>query len=91
MNMPSKAPGPASMYPISRVPSSPADFSDASTTTGSRTSGGLTFSSAGASGDYESSVPSYSGVDVMDILSDRMQEAFDPTPLDKSLAKQAQT
>ncbi|KAJ5594778.1 domain KxDL [Penicillium hispanicum] len=91
MSMPSKAPAPANMYPISRVPGSPTDFSDASTTAGSRTSGGLTFSSAGASGDYESSAASYSGVDVMDVLSDRMQDAFDPTPLDKSLAKQAQT
>lgn len=91
MNMPSKAPVPASMFPISRVPGSPPDYSDASTTAGSRTSGGLTFSSAGASGDYESSSTSYSGVDVVDILSDRMQDAYDPTPLDKGLAKQAQT
>ncbi|KAJ5104134.1 hypothetical protein N7532_004663 [Penicillium argentinense] len=90
INMPSKAPAPASLYPISRVPGSPPDYSDASTTAGSRTSGGLTFSSAGASGDYESSA-SYSGVDVVDVLSDRMQDAFDPTPLDKGLAKQAQT
>ncbi|KAJ6011421.1 domain KxDL [Penicillium sp. IBT 35674x] len=89
MSMPSKAPAPASMYPVSRVPGSPTDYSDASTTAGSRTSGGLTFSSAG--GDYDSSSASYSGVDVVDVLSDRMQNAFDPTPLDKSLASQAQT
>lgn len=91
MNMPSKAPAPASMYPVSRVPGSPPDYSDASTTAGSRTSGGLTFSSAGASGDYDCSSVSYSGVDVVDVLSDRMQHAFDPTPLDKGVAKQAQT
>lgn len=91
MNMPSKAPVPANMYPVSRVPGSPPDYSDASTTAGSRSSGGLTFSSAGASGDYETSSASYSGVDVVDVLSDRMQDAFDPTPLDKGLAKQAQT
>lgn len=91
MNMPSKAPAPASMYPISRVPGSPTDYSDASTTAGSRTSGGLTFSSAGASGDYEASSASYSGVDVVDVLSNRMQDAFDPTPLDRNLATQAQT
>jgi len=90
MNMPSKAPAPASMYPISRVPCSPPDFSDASTTAGSRTSGGLVFSSAGASGDYDSTA-SYSGVDVVEFLSDRMQDSFDPTPLDRGLAKQAQT
>jgi hypothetical protein len=27
----------------------------------------------------------------VDVLSDRMQDAFDPTPLDKGLARQAQT
>jgi hypothetical protein len=36
---------------------SPPDFSDASTTAGSRSSGGLTFSSAG---EYDSSFASYS-------------------------------
>jgi hypothetical protein len=91
MNMPSKAPAPASMYPISRVPGSPPDYSDASTTAGSRTSGGFTFSSAGGSGDYETSPASYSGVDVVDVLNDRMQHSFDPTPLDRGLVKQAQT
>ena len=91
INMPSKAPAPASMYPVSRVPGSPPEFSDASTTAGSRTSGGLTISSAGGSGEYETSSAAYSGVDVVDVLSDRMQDAFDPTPLDKGLAKQAQT
>ncbi|KAJ5158505.1 domain KxDL [Penicillium coprophilum] len=85
---PSKAPAPAPLYPISRVSGSPPDFSDASTTAGSRSSGGLTFSSAG---EYDSSFASYSGVDVVDVLSDRMQDAFDPTPLDKGLARQAQT
>lgn len=89
--MPSKAPAPANMYPISRVPGSPTDYSDASTVAGSRTSGGLTFSSLGASSDYDASPASYSGVDVVDVLSERMQDSFDPTPLDRGLAKQAQT
>ncbi|KAJ6166595.1 domain KxDL [Penicillium chermesinum] len=89
MGMPSKAPAPANMYPISRVPGSPTDYSDASTTAGSRTSGGLTFSSAGPSADYESSSASYSGVDVMDVVSNRMQNAFDPTPLDRNLLTRA--
>jgi hypothetical protein len=71
------------------MPGSPPEYSDASTTAGSRSSGGLTFSSA--SGDYESISASYSGVDVVDVLNDRMQNSFDPTPLDRGLAKQAQT
>jgi hypothetical protein len=89
MHMPSKAPAPASMYPVSRMPGSPPDYSDASTTAGSRSSGGLTFSSAG--GEYDTSSASYSGVDVVDVLNNRMQNSFDPTPLDRGLAKQAQT
>ncbi|KAJ5132830.1 hypothetical protein N7448_006988 [Penicillium atrosanguineum] len=89
MHIPSKAPAPASMYPVSRMPRSPPEYSDASTTAGSRSSGGLTFSSAG--GDYDSSSASYSGVDVVDVLNNRMQNSFDPTPLDRGLAKQAQT
>lgn len=90
MNVPSKTPGPANLYPISRVSGSPPDISDTSTTAGSRTSG-LSFNSGSISGDYESSTGSLSGVDVVDVLNDRMQETFDPTPLDRGLATQAQT
>ncbi|KAL4870970.1 hypothetical protein BDV12DRAFT_165021 [Aspergillus spectabilis] len=90
MNVPSKAPGPANLYPISRVSGSPPDLSDASTTAGSRTSGGFSYSAGSGSGDYESSSGSFSSVDVVDVLNDRLQNAFDPTPLDKGLAMQAQ-
>lgn len=88
LNVPSKAPAIANLYPISRVAGSPPEISDSSTAGGSRTSG-LSFSSGSASGDYESS-SMYSGVDVVDVLSDRMQNVFDPTPLDRGLAMQAQ-
>lgn len=97
ISMPSKAPTTGSpLYPISRVTGvSPPDYSDASTTAGSRTSGG-TFSAnsssyAGSSSEYESSSAGYSGVDVVDMLSDRMNTAFDSVKLDKGLATQAQT
>ncbi|PYI10275.1 hypothetical protein BO78DRAFT_394379 [Aspergillus sclerotiicarbonarius CBS 121057] len=90
INVPSKAPAPASLYPISRVAGSPPEISDTSTTAGSRTSAGFSYGSGSISGDYESSSVSYSGVDVVDILNDRMQDVFDPTPLDKGLAMQAQ-
>lgn len=86
---PSKAPASTALYPISRVPDSPPDYSDVRTITGSRSSDGLTFSSSSRSS--ESSSASYSGVDVVDLLRNRMQDAFDPTPLDKSLARQVQT
>ncbi|GAB1194512.1 hypothetical protein APSETT444_003758 [Aspergillus pseudonomiae] len=90
INVPSKAPAPVNLYPISRVSGSPPDVSDTSTTAGSRTSAGFSYGSGSISGDYESSPASYSGVDVVDVLSDRMQNVFDPTPLDKGLARQAQ-
>ncbi|RAL01802.1 KxDL motif-containing protein [Aspergillus ibericus CBS 121593] len=90
INVPSKAPAPASLYPISRVAGSPPEITDTSTTAGSRTSAGFSYGSGSLSGDYESSSVSYSGVDVVDILNDRMQDVFDPTPLDKGLALQAQ-
>ena len=90
LNVPSKAPASAGLYPIRRVPCSPPDISDSSTTAGSRTSAGFSYSSGSLSGDYESSSTSMSGVDVVDVLSNRMQNAFDPTPLDKGLAMQAQ-
>ncbi|KAJ9293722.1 hypothetical protein DTO271G3_7604 [Paecilomyces variotii] len=93
INMPSKAPASASLFPVSRVAGSPPEISDSSTTAGSRTSGyslGPSSYAGSLSGDYESSTTSYSGVDVVDMLSDRMNNAFDPTPLDKGLAKQAQ-
>ncbi|KAJ5808408.1 hypothetical protein N7474_009677 [Penicillium riverlandense] len=89
INVPSKAPAPAGMYPVSRIHGSPPDLSDTSTVADSRTSGGLTFSSA--SGDYDSSSAGYSGVDVVDVLNDRMQDAYDPMPLDRGIARQAQT
>lgn len=86
--MPSKTPAEASYYPISRVAGSPPEMSDTSTTAGTRSSGGSTFSTV--PGDYDSSA-AYSGVDVVDMLNDRMNNAFDPTRLDKGLATQAQT
>lgn len=78
--VPSKAPTGANLYPISRVSGSPPEVSDASTTT------------ASASGDFDVSSTSggYSGVDVIDTLNDRMSNVFDPSRLDKGVAKQAQ-
>ncbi|CRG92618.1 hypothetical protein PISL3812_09681 [Talaromyces islandicus] len=91
MNVPSKAPAPAGLYPVGRVAVPPSDFSDTSSTAGSRTTGYSVPSSgyAGSIGDYESST--MSGVDVVDMLNDRVHDAFDPTPLDRGLATQAQT
>lgn len=55
------------------------------------TSGG-TFSTAGSSyagSDTDSS--GVAGLDLLDYMHDRLSSTIDPTPLDRSLAKQAQT
>lgn len=92
INMPSKAPAAPGLYPVGRVAVPPADFSDSSTTAGSRTTGYSANASSYAgsiSGDYESSA--MSGVDVVDMLNERVHNSFDPVPLDRGLAMQAQT
>lgn len=91
ITMPSKAP--AYHYPISRVAMSPPEMSESSTYSGSRSSG-RSYSArssdyaASQSSDYES-YNSASGVDVVDMLSERMNTAFDPIRMDESLARQA--
>ncbi|KAL1960898.1 hypothetical protein VTO42DRAFT_5881 [Malbranchea cinnamomea] len=77
--MPQKVPGATPLFPISRVAGSPPEISDISTTTGSTV------------GEFDSASSSnYSGVDIIDTLHDRMSNVFDPSRLDKGVAKQAQ-
>jgi hypothetical protein len=86
--MPSKAP--AYNYPVSRVALSPPEMSDSSTYSGR--SSGRSYSAL--SSDYAASQSSdydNSGVDIVDMLSERMNTAFDPIRMDKSLVRQAQT
>jgi biogenesis of lysosome-related organelles complex 1 subunit KXD1 len=92
--MPSKAP--AYHYPVSRIAMSPPEMSDSSTTYSGSRSSGQSYSArsssyaASQSSDYDS-YNSASGVDVVDMLSERMNSAFELNRMDKSLAKQAQT
>ena len=92
ITMPSKAP--AYNYPVSRVALSPPEMSDSSTYSDGHSS---SRSYSVRSGDYAGSQSSdhdsysHSGVDVVDMLSERMNSAFDPIRMDKSLARQAQT
>lgn len=94
ITMPSKAP--AYHYPVSRIAMSPPEMSDSSTTYSGSRSSGQSYSArsssyaASQSSDYDS-YNSASGVDVVDMLSERMNSAFEPIRMDKSLAKQAQT
>lgn len=87
ITMPSKAPA----Y-HSRAAMSPPEMSDSSTYGGSRSSGR---SYSALPSDYAASQSSEydsynSGVDVVDMLSERMNSAFDPIRMDKSLARQTQ-
>ena len=77
---------------------SPPEVADSSTTSGlssavpSYSNSATSSSYAGSASEYDSASSSGgTGVDLMDLLSDRLTGSFDPLPLDRSLATQAQT
>jgi len=85
-------------YPISRAMSPPSDSSETSSYGGSRPSAGsYSVSSRGSyapshASDYDSYSSHNSGsIDVMDTLSQRMNDVFDPITMDRALVTQAQT
>ncbi|KAI9811773.1 MAG: hypothetical protein M1827_005318 [Pycnora praestabilis] len=49
------------------------------------------YAGSASGGEYDSSSGATSGVDLVELLNDRLTGAFDPLPLDRGLAKQAQT
>ena len=56
------------------------------------TSGAGLYSSASsqyASSDYDSSTGATTSVDLLDYMNDRLSQAYNPMPMDKSLAQQA--
>ncbi|KAF4551370.1 Hypothetical protein D9617_13g098680 [Elsinoe fawcettii] len=69
--------------PYRRVPSASPERPESITTTGG------TFSAS--SSDYETSSSGSSSVDLLEYMSDRLSSTIDATPLDRSLATQAQT
>lgn len=75
-----------------RVSVSPPEAPESVTTSGvaSYEPSATSSSYAGSASDYDSSA-STTGVDLMEYMGDRLQGAFDQMPLDRSLAKQAQT
>ncbi|KAG0653012.1 hypothetical protein D0Z07_0706 [Hyphodiscus hymeniophilus] len=67
-----------------------------SVTTGTGTYGNSAYSAtssnyAGSASGYEDSTSSANGVDMQEYMQDRFTGAFDPLPLDRTLAMQAQT
>lgn len=80
-------------YGYGRLSVSPPERPDSVTTSGvpSYEPSGTGSSYAASASDYESSAGSAGSVDLLDYMSDRLNGAFDPIPLDRSLATQAQT
>lgn len=90
LSVPGKSPQNLPMHQPSynRVAASPpqAGSSAASSAVPSLTSGSYAGSSAG-----DDSNVGTSGVDLVELMNDRLSNAVDPIPLDRSLARQAQT
>lgn len=94
INMPQK-PGyyqPTPHHGYGRISVSPPEAPESVTTSGvaSYEPSATSSSYAGSASEYEPSGTTAS-VDLIDYMSDRLQGQFDPMPLDRSLAKQAQT
>lgn len=79
----------------SRVSVSPPEPAPSATTSGvpSYDPSAASGSHAGSAGDRDgpSSSGGAAGVDLLEYMADRLGGAFDPLPLDRSLAQQAQT
>jgi exonuclease VII small subunit len=75
-----------------RVSASPPEAPDSVTTSGvaSYEPSAASSNYAGSASDYESTNGATS-VDLLDYMGNRLNGSFDPMPLDRSLAKQAQT
>ena len=94
INMPQK-PGfysPPQQHGYGRVSGSPPEAPDSVTTSGvpSYEPSATSSNYAGSASDYESTSGAAS-VDLLDYMGSRVNGSFDPMPLDRSLAKQAQT
>lgn len=93
LTVPGKSPyyTPPARTPIySRVSMSPPEASSSVNTSAVPSLTSSTYGGSAAS-DYDSSHGGSSGVDLIEMLNDRLSNAVDPIPLDRSLAKQAQT
>lgn len=94
INMPQK-PGfffPAQQHGYGRVAGSPPEAPESITTSGvpSYEPSATSSNYAGSASDYESTSGAAS-VDLLDYMGRRVNGSFDPMPLDRSVAKQAQT
>ena len=83
-----------SQHAYSRMAGSPPEASESVTSGSGVTSydpSAASSSYAGSASDYDSSSNGAASVDLMDYMNDRVASAYNPMPLDRSLAQQAQT
>ena len=77
-----------------RMPASPPEAPE-SVTSGSNVASydpsATSSSYAASASDYESSTNGAQSVDLLDYMNERVASAYDPMPLDRALAQQAQT
>lgn len=100
VSVPRKSPtSPTGSYPISpyqqpspygQIPESPPERAD-SVTTGGASYSVASSSYAGSASEYDSSSTGVAGVDLLDYMHDRLSNTIDPIPLDRNVARQAQT
>ncbi|KAL8728952.1 MAG: hypothetical protein Q9166_005047 [cf. Caloplaca sp. 2 TL-2023] len=92
LSVPGKSPYNPPMHPApcARVAVSPPQAGSSANTSAvpSLTSGSYAGSTAG---DSDSANGGVSGIDLVELMNDRLSNAVDPLPLDRSLARQAQT
>lgn len=74
----------------SRVSASPPERPESVSTSAGGTYSAASSSYAGSTSEYDSPSTGATSVDLLDYMSDRLSSAYDPMPLDRNLAKQAQ-
>jgi hypothetical protein len=80
--------------PYSRISGSPPEAPESVTTGSGVTSydpSAASSSYAGSASEYDSSSNGASSVDLLEYMHDRLSSTYNPMPLDRSLAQQAQT
>jgi exonuclease VII small subunit len=96
INVPRKAGvAPQPLHPsraaLSHLSASPPEVAESVTTGPSYDPSGTSSSYAASASDYDATTASVSGVDLMDYMGERLNGTFSTLPLDRGMAKQAQT
>lgn len=96
LSVPQKQGAQAYPYPYqsaySRVSASPPEHAESSTGSGVPSYGSSSLAGSSYAGsEYDSSSSGANSIDLLDYMNDRLSSAYNPLPLDKSLATQTQT